>query len=431
MRLHVLPSVMKGRLEVPPSKSYFQRATALALLARGESLIYNIGRSSDEQTALSLISALGAEISIEERTLRVRSQGLFPRSYTLNCEESGLSLRLFACVASLLNLPIQLQAKGSLCSRPHYPFADIFPQLGVMYESKQHCAPLFVQGPLRPTDITLDAGFSSQFATALLIAYAGRGARNVSIRLQSPRSKPYLAITVELLRRFGCRVSHKNYCYFHFGERQSLRPTRLQIPADWSSAAYLIVAAVLSGSLILSGLDRDSSQADRAIISILQKAQCRVIYRHTLEGSTSSLEVLPTSVISSFQCELEHSPDLFPALSALAAFARGTSYISGLHRLVHKESNRAVAIIEMLNKVGVICEKKGDTLCVQGRERIPGGTSVSGVGDHRMVMMAALLALRSEEGLRISGCEAVQKSFPDFFRYLQKAGVSVKEIKEK
>ena len=430
MRFHVLPAAMRGRLRVPPSKSYSQRAVALSILSPGESLIHNIGSSSDERTAISLISALGAKVHLEEKSLRVQSRGLWPRCYTLNCGESGLSLRIFTCLSALLHVPMQLRASGSLCSRPHYPFADIFSKLGVAYESTQHCAPLFVQGPLRPTSITLDSSLSSQFATALLIAYAGRGAKDVTIQVQSPRSKPYLSMTIELLEQFGCRVAQREYDCFYFKGQQPLRSTTLRVPGDWSSAAYLIVAAVLSGTLILSGLQPESSQADRAILSILQQAQCRLFYRHTLEGDTSSLEVLPTPVIAPFRCDLEQSPDLFPALAALAAFAKGVSYLSGLHRLVHKESNRAIAITEMLSKVGVFCEKKGDTLCVQGRERVSGGVSVSGVGDHRMVMMAALLALRSEAGLRISGCEAVEKSFPHFFRYLQKVGIPVQEIAE-
>ena len=430
MRLHVLPAAMQGRLQTPPTKSYLLRAAALALLAPGESLIHNLGHSADEQVAISLISALGAETKIEERSLRVRSDGLKPLSYTLSCGESALALRLFAPIAALLPVPMQLEASGSLLRRPHEPFSDIFPALGVVYESASHYAPIFVQGPLKPVNITLDGSFGSQFATGLLIAYAAVAAEGVTIRLQSPKSKPYLEMTLALLARFGCRVSHKGYQSFSFGHRQPLRPATLSVPGDWSSAAYLLVAAALSGTLVLEGLKRDSIQADKAILPILQQAQCRLLYRHALKGDTSALEVLPTPVLAPFQCDLEHSPDIFPALAALAAFANGTSYISGLHRLIHKESNRAAAIIETLNKVKVACEKKGDTLCIQGRERIEGGISISGMGDHRMVMMAALLALRSEAGLRISGSEAVEKSFPSFFYCLKKVGISVKELSD-
>lgn len=419
---------MRGRLHAPPSKSYLIRAAALALLAPGRSLIHNVGHSKDEQIAIGLLRTLGAKIALHKRSLEVYCKELRPLSYTLHCGESALAMRIFTCIAALLPMPMQLRATGSLAMRPQHPFSEFFPALGVAYANTEGHAPLFVQGALRPTNLSIDGALSSQFATGLLIAYVATGAQNTTLRLRAAKSKPYLALTLALLARFGCSIAHNNYEQFRFERAQPLRPTTIHVPGDWSSAAYLLVAAVLSGTLALSGLANDSFQADRAIVSILQEAQCHILYRHTLEGNISALEVLSTPFYAAFQCNLEHSPDLFPALAALAAFAKGTSYISGLHRLTHKESNRSKNIIDLLTQVGILCEKKGDTLCIHGKERIPGGISVSGKNDHRIVMMAALLALRSEAGLYIEGPEAVSKSFPHFFTYLKKVGISVEEI---
>ena len=428
MRLFIQPGAMEGQLRAPPSKSYTIRAAALALLATGESVIHNVGHSDDEGVAVGLLGDLGARVKrVPPGTLYVQSEGLAPRHHTLFCGESALVLRLFTAVAALLPLPMQLSGIGSLLLRPQTAFANIFPSLGVEYASNDERPPLFVQGCLKPVDLSIDGSISSQFATGLLIAYAASGAQNVTLHLEDPKSKPYLGLTLALLSFFGCRIAHRNYQYFRFGDKQKLSGATVHVPGDWSSAAYLLVAAVLSGTLTLSGLSQDSLQADKAIVAILELARCHILHRYELEGTTSSIEVLSSPVFSSFQCDLEHSPDIFPAIAALAAFAKGTSYLSGVHRLIHKESNRATAIIDLLTQVGVRCEKKGDTLCIEGRDRIDGGITVSGRSDHRIVMMASLLALRSGSGLYIDGCEAVAKSFPDFFKYLQQVGIPVQE----
>ena len=446
---------MAGELSVPPSKSYFLRAMALAVACKGETRIENIGCSDDERVGLSLAQALGAEIEFIEnnKVLLVRSTGLVAKKYSLDCGESALALRLFSCLAALLPVPIEVIARGTLLRRTQDPFSQIFPFLGVLYQSTKGYPPLMIQGPMQLKSTQIKASLSSQFVSGLLLAYAAAGARNEVLRLFEPTSTPYLDMSVSLIAQFGCPIQHtKDHTHFDFLAARPLRPTRVVVPADWSSAAYLLVAAALSRgaplgkeatrdkasslhsssshteSLRLLGLSSDSLQADRVIVPILLQAGVDVVMRHSLQDQQICVEVFSSRVLKPFQYNLEQCPDLFPALAALAAYACGRSYLSGLHRLAHKESKRGENIMHLLRQVGIFCEKNGNTLCIEGQGAIRGGMQVSGYEDHRMVMMGALLALRSREGLYLTGHEAVSKSFPSFFKLLGRAGIKVQTL---
>ena len=429
MKLHIRPAMMRGQLKAPPSKSYFLRALALSLLAKGETQIDNIGHSSDEKIGIALLHDMGADVSLSEDSLRIRSNGPNPRKYTLFCGESSLALHLFSCISALLSVPIQLQTSSDLFSTTSPSFSHIFSELGVSYESRDGGPPFFIQGPLRATNIIVDGSLGTDFISALLIAYAATDAERITIQVNQPKSKPYLALTLELLAQFGYHLKQKKYQSFHFEYRSSLQGTSLRVPGDWQISAYLLVAAVLSGSLVLSGLTTSYTQAEQAILSVLEQSQSRIFSKHALENDDLTIEILPTSAIESFQCDLEHSPELFPPLAALAAFAAGTSYLSGLHSLTQQVAHRPALIIDTLSKLGVLCEKKGDTLCIQGTKYIQGGNKHPlDTEDHCVIMMAALLALRSKEGLYIEKTEVVKKHFPHFFTSLRQVGISVVEV---
>ena len=337
------------------------------------------------------------------------------------CGESGLAMRLFMPIAALLPRPMRISAEGTLLQRTQTPFEDIASQLKLSFASKDGLPPIFIQGPLLPKDVTVDGKISSQFLSGLLIAYAARGAVNCTISVKHLMSLPYIKLTLKVLEDFGCTISHDNYKVFYFDTAQTLRAASVRIAGDWSAAAYLLVAAALSGSLCVQGLRKNSAQADEAILDILQKAKCPVIHKHQLDHPDETSIIVNQAVLKAFHCNLEQSPDLFPALTALAAYAKGTSYLSGLHRLVNKESNRAKSIMEVLDRVGVKYEKNGDTLCIEGVESIEGGQHISSHGDHRLAMMGTLLALRSRQGLVVENSEVVAKSFPHFFHLFAKS----------
>ena len=454
MKAYIKPQKMRGHLRVPPSKSHTQRACACALLSQGTSHIEHIGKSEDEKVVYKLIEDLGAQLhftdyvpnkqvhalhkeshtkktdskmQVENATyaLKITSCGLKPKHYTLVCGESGLAMRLFMPIAALLTRPMRIGAKGTLLDRSQTSFEEIASQLNLSFASNNGLAPIFIQGPLLPQNMTVDGRASSQFLSGLLIAYAAKSAVNCSISVQHLTSQPYVQLTLDVLKNFGYHISHENYQVFRFDKIQKLRAAHVRVAGDWSAGAYLLVAAALSGLLCIQGLRKNSAQADESILDILKQAQCPLIRKHQLEAPDETSIEMDQATLQAFHCNLEHSPDLFPALTALAVYAQGTSYLSGLHRLVNKESNRAKAIMETLDRVGVKYEKNGDTLCVEGVDYIEGGQHMPSYGDHRIAMMSTLLALRSRQGLVVENSEVVAKSFPDFFTSLQKAGLSV------
>ena len=189
----------------------------------------------------------------------------------------------------------------------------------------------------------------------------------------NPTSKPYIALTLELVAHFGCVIKNQDGTRFDFSKATPLRPSTLDIPPDWSAAAYLLVAAALSkGSLELQGLNKNYTQADQNILSILEQAGVQLLVRHALLDKSMAIELIATPVIKAFQCNLEDSPDLFPALAALAAYAHGTSFLTGLHRLVHKESNRAQCIMDTLDLLGISCEEKRKYALHRRQSKHPG-----------------------------------------------------------
>src|SRR5688500_6855877 len=212
----VTPSFLTGSIQAPTSKSSMQRACAAALLAHGTTIIKNPGQSNDDRAAIDVITALGAKAYWVDGNLEVVSSGTMPVSGTINCGESGIGIRMFTPIAALSDQPITITGSGSLTTRPMHFFDEIFPVLGIDIESNQGKLPLHIKGPLKPADIEVDGSLSSQFLTGLLMAYAAAGASDVSIKVNNLTSKPYIDLTLAVMKHFGFQVENRNYESFYF-----------------------------------------------------------------------------------------------------------------------------------------------------------------------------------------------------------------------
>ncbi len=405
----VLPGAVNGTIAPPPSKSYAQRALAAALLAKGESTISNIELCDDTKAALRTIEALGATLHpIDSSTMHIEG-GFAPHSSQISVGESGLSTRLFTPIASLSSTPIRIDGYGSLLKRPMTMMIEPLRKAGVIVNHNNGYLPFEVCGPLLGGEIFVDGSVSSQFITGLLLALP-TAEQDTILRVNKPVSLPYIDMTIETASRFGVEISHNNYTEFYIRGAQSYKPTSFNIEGDWSSASTLLVAGAIAGSVEVRNLSMLSKQADRAIYEALTLAGAQI------ESNDNGVRVTK-STLHSFDFDATHSPDLFPALVALAAAAPGTSHLKGVNRLTHKESNRALTLQAEYAKVGITIEISGDEMSVHGG-KIHGAT-VTSHNDHRIAMSLAVAALISDGAIEIEEAGAVSKSYPLFFEDLE------------
>ena len=416
MDYYVVPSEINGSVSAPPSKSMTQRAIAAALLAAGESIITNPSECDDSLAAINIARALGADVSHEPDQLRIRGSGKV-RERLLNCGESGLAIRMFSPVAALYKEEIILTGTGSLVTRPMSIIEDALGQLGVKCSSKGGFLPLTIQGPLRGGHCEIDGSLSSQLLTGLLMALPLAEKDSVII-VNNLKSKPYIDMTLQVLKHFGIRTVKSDYSRFEIAGNQKYKAKKFTVEGDWSGGAFLLVAGAINGDIKVEGLRADSLQSDNAILTVLDRAGVRTTI---LENSVT----VRKSKIEPFFFDATESPDLFPPLVTLAAFCSGKSTIRGISRLIHKESNRAKALISEFGKIGIRVETDDENMIVTGGS-VKGG-EVSSHGDHRIAMAAAVAALGGSGKILIKNSGCVAKSYPLFFEDLRKLGTMIYE----
>jgi len=419
MEVIIQPGQIEGRVSANASKSAMQRAVAAALLARGKSVIYNPGKSNDCVAALDVATKLGAEVHYTSERIEIIGKGVEPLSSEINCGESGLGIRMFTPIAALSSLPLTITGTGSLVTRPVSFFEEVLPRLGVSCETQQGKPPLKIKGPLQPADITVDGSLSSQFLTGLLMAYGDR-AEDKTITVTNLKSKPYIDLTLQLMAHFGVKVTHERFERFHFGARQPFRACDYTVEGDWSGAAFLLVAGAIAGQAEVDNLNIRSAQSDKAILQALEKAGAKV-----MRGMFTIL--IEQAPLRAFSFDATDCPDLFPPLVALAANCKGTTSIKGVSRLAHKESDRGRTLQEEFAKLGVEITLNGDEMLIQGSDHIR-GAAVHSRHDHRIAMACATAALRADGPVKIIAAEAVNKSYPEFWKHWQKLGGKVQAV---
>jgi 3-phosphoshikimate 1-carboxyvinyltransferase len=427
----ITPSFVSGKIKVPPSKSSMQRACAAALITPGTTVIDNFGNSNDEKAALDIISKLGATINKTSNKLAITSHDFIFRSQfpekkvIVNVGESGLSMRMFAPIAGLFNYDITFTGQGSILKRPMNFFDEILPLLDVEVNSNEGKLPVTLCGPLHPKNIKVDGSLSSQFLTGLLFAFAKACTRPVSITVKDLSSRPYIDLTIAVLKTFGFKIENRNYEVFTIFPREPLQAHSIKytVEGDWSNAAFLLVAGAIAGQITLTGADLDSSQGDKNIMEAL--------YDCGAEVSIHNKEItVKKNQLKAFEFDATHCPDLFPPLVALASYCKGTTTIKGVNRLLFKESNRAIALRDEFKKMGVKIELNGDLMNIKGSKEVKGAT-VSSHNDHRIAMATAVAALGAKGNTVIGDADAVKKSYPDFYKDLKSLKVKHNDLKKK
>lgn len=408
----IFPSSIKGTIAAPASKSYMQRTVAAALLCDGITTINNPSFCEDSMRSIEIAEQLGAKIDVSENKITITG-GLKPINNILNCGEAGLSLRMFTPIAALHNKTIILNGEGSLKTRPLPSVEEPLKHLGVKVETNNGFIPIEVCGPIKGGNITIDGSISSQFLTGLLMALP-LAENNSTITVDNLKSKPYIDITLTLLKTFGIKVINNNYTKFTIKGNQKYLPQTYTIESDWSGLSFLLVAAAINGDVTITNITAVSKQADYAIIYALKKAGVNI------EINKNKILVNKSTILG-FRFDATECPDLFPPLVALASAALGTTVITGVSRLKHKESDRAKALVKEFSKIGIDIKIDGDNLIIKGGKIK--GTTVNAHNDHRIAMALSCVAIIADAPITITGAECVAKSYPEFFDDMELLGL--------
>lgn len=394
MNAVVHPGLLRGSVRVPPSKSVAHRMLIAAALADAPTEIELSALNEDILATIGCLRALGARIEQAENGLRVQPlEASRCAESTLNCGESGSTLRFMLPVAAALGVPCTFVGAGRLPERPNRILTDALNAHGACAD--RELLPIRLSGRLRGGTYAVAGNVSSQYITGLLLALPLCAEDSEIVLTKALESASYVGITLETLSAFGIRVQETPQGWRVPGGQRYRSPGRVRVEGDWSAAAFWLAANALGSRVECEGLNAASAQGDRAIVRMLN-------------GLGSEIDVTDT-------------PDLVPAIAVAAAMHPGQTHITGAARLRVKESDRLRAVADMLHALGRQVEERSDGLIIDGGRALTGGT-VNGMNDHRIVMAAAVAATAAQGDVTITDAQAVAKSYPSFFEELRRLG---------
>jgi len=403
-----------GEIAAMPSKSQAHRLLICAALSDGPSFIEMQAVSEDIRATANCLAALGAGVEFFAGGIRVSPIQNLPEEASLDCMESGSTLRFLMPVAAALGISTHFTGAGRLPERPIGPLRAVMEQHGVRFSADR--LPLSISGKLHAGQYVLPGGLSSQFISGLLLALPlveGESRIRVEGALESA---PYVHMTLAALQSFGVAAAEETEGYSVAGAAAFRAPGRLRVEGDWSNAAFFLCAGALGQGVRVSGLRADSLQGDRAVMELLGAFGADV----RMDGDRA--QVRP-GFLRAMEVDMRAIPDLLPVLAIVAAFAEGETRFVNAARLRLKESDRLESTAAMLRALGARAEVFADALHVGGGG-LYGGT-VESFGDHRIAMAAAVAAAGCREPVQIRAAQCVAKSYPDFFADYRKAGGAV------
>ncbi|MDL2275429.1 3-phosphoshikimate 1-carboxyvinyltransferase [Desulfosarcina sp. OttesenSCG-928-G10] len=408
------------RIRVPGSKSETHRVFIAAALAKGVSTLYRPLRSQDTDLTLSALENLGAEVEEHGSDMLIKGvNGRFSScAYPLYLANSGTSMRLLAGVVALGEGSYTLTGTERMYHRPIGPLIDALNSLniGVRYLEKKNCPPLAISGGVvTGGTAAIDCSKSSQFLSSLLLMAPCTQAGMTLTVSHGPVSKPYVDMTVEVMRRFGITVHRDGYRQFDVPGGQTYQAGAYTIAPDASQAGYFWGAAAITGGTVTvegfsgASLQDNAVQGDAGLVRIFQQMGCRV--KTADDGIT-----VTGAPLRSVTVDMADMPDMVPTLAVVAAFARGTTVMENIAHLRAKESDRLLAVCTELEKMGIEAVSGPDWLRVTGG--VPRGAEIDTWNDHRMAMAFSMAGL-AVPGIKIKNPECVDKSFPDFWNVWQ------------
>ena len=415
MWLQVERSSLKGRVEIPGSKSHTIRAVAIASLACGESEVYSPLVSADTLACVESCRAFGAQIQLGDtwHIYGVDGEVKVPEDI-INVANSGTTCRIAIGIASLARGYTVFTGDEQTRRRPMQPLLEALNNLGAHTFStrKNGCLPVVVGGRIKGGSTQVE-GITSQYLTSLLIA-TPLAENDTAISVQNLHERPYVEMTMSWLDRQGILYRHKGLDYFEILGDQSYKSFKERIPGDFSSATFFLCAgAIADAEITLVGLDMNDSQGDKKVVHMLQ-AMGADIEIHETEIKIRGGELIGREL------DLNDTPDALPALAVVGCCARGTTVLKNVPQARIKETDRIAVMHQELTRMGARIEELPDGLIIH-QSKLK-GTEIYGHGDHRIVMSMAIAGLVADGITRVSTAEAVKVTFPDFVELLQQCG---------
>ena len=415
----------RNNVSLPGSKYIANRLVVLAALASGKSDFTNVPDNDDIRTAIAGLSQLGAEFEFTENHLICMGLGetLVSPQEVIYTSHSGTFSRFVVAVCALFDDWIRLNGSDKMNTRPMADMLAALAGAGVTIEASDGGRlPLRIKGPIKSNVIRISGAVSSQYISALLLI-AGRSAQGLSIELTSePVSRPYIAMTIELLKIFGLEIGvAADYRKFDIPSGQTYLAQTVQVPADPSSASYFLAYAALTASHIcLTNYQPSLSvQGEAGFAEVLEQMGCEVWQ------DEQGFHCQGPKQLKGITVDMGDMPDVVQTLCVVAAFADGPTYISNIENLAFKESNRIEDTATELRKTGLVVKTTADSM-----EIIPqtlSAASFDTYDDHRMAMSLGLFACRIK-GVTMRHPEVVSKSFPTYWEYLKQLGFKTTEI---
>ncbi len=403
MKVKILPSKTSGEVSAPPSKSFAHRYLIGSVLSRGKCVINNIADSDDISATLSCIEQLGGSVTKDGNIVTViPTNEKQIENAVFDCKESGSTLRFF--------IPVVLATGAKNCTflgserllaRGIKEYEKLFENSDIKINSDKKS--IEVNGTLSAGNYEISGEVSSQYTTGMLFALSVLDGKSTLKITGNAESRAYVDMTIKVLKDFGADIAEPEKNFFEINGKGRLSPGEFTVEGDWSNAAFLIALSRLLGTISVSGLNENSVQGDR-FSSVAFDA---------LDGENAEID-------------LKDCPDLAPILFSYAAYKNGGKFIN-TRRLRVKESDRANVMAEELKKFGANVKVYENSVEIEKTQLKPPIVPLCGHNDHRIVM--ALSVLAAVFGAEIDGAEAVNKSYPDFFRVIKKAGVNVYEIR--
>ena len=416
----IYPGSLAGEVLIPASKSMSHRAVICAGLAEGISNINNIGISQDIEATCEAMRNLGIKVERLASSLRIKGSAVLePKDFRIDCRESGSTLRFIIPIAALTGKSAVFYGEEGLTGRSLVPYLNIFDEQGIKYKTNCGKLPLHINGRLAPGEYKLAGNISSQFISGLMFALPlmdGDSRITITNKLES---KPYVNLTMKILKDFSIGVENHDYREFVIRGNQKYGTTDYTVEGDFSQAAFWLVAGTLGSHVACRGLDMNSIQGDKLLLDIIGEMGGEIVVSYdTVKSSPSAAK---GAVIDASQC-----PDLVPILAVLGALSKGRTEIINAERLRLKESDRLKAISRELGKLGACIMEKQKGLIIDGVKSLKGGR-VDSWNDHRIAMALAIAATKCQEPVIISNASCVNKSYPDFWEHYKALGGRINE----
>lgn len=403
MKVKILPSKTSGEVSAPPSKSFAHRYLIGSVLSRGKCVIKNIADSDDISATLSCIEQLGGSVTKDGNIVTViPTNEKQIENAVFDCKESGSTLRFFIPVVLATGAKnCTFSGSERLLARGIKEYEKLFENSDVKIKSDEKA--IEVNGKLTAGNYEISGEVSSQYTTGMLFALSVLDGKSTLKITGNAESRAYVDMTIKVLKDFGADIAEPEKNFFEINGKGRLSPGEFTVEGDWSNAAFLIALSRLLGTISVSGLNENSVQGDRF----------SSVAFDVLDGENAEID-------------LKDCPDLAPILFSYAAYKNGGKFIN-TRRLRVKESDRANVMAEELKKFGANVKVYENSVEIEKTQLKPPIVPLCGHNDHRIVM--ALSVLAAVFGAEIDGAEAVNKSYPDFFRVIKKAGVNVYEIR--